>query len=121
MHFIGMLAFVLPTAGDLSLLDHAGVGRPGRARQCRGAPHHEPGTITWWRLQLGSLALALAIGTMHYIGMEALTVDATMHYEPGMFALSIGVAYLLSMWRCTGASWRTGTACPSCTAWSAPR
>ena len=54
-------------------------------------------SITWWQLQVGSLALAVAIGTMHYVGMEALTVDATMHYGPGMFALSIVVAYLLSM------------------------
>ena len=83
MHFIGMLAFVLATPVTYRLLDHPGVGGPGGARQCRGAPHHEPGIDHLVAAPAGQPGLAVAIGTMHYIGMEALTVDATMHYDAG--------------------------------------
>ena len=48
------------------------------------------------RVAMASLALAVAIGTMHYVGMEAMVVDAVMHYRPVLFGLSIVVAYLLA-------------------------
>jgi two-component system NtrC family sensor kinase len=97
MHFIGMLAFVLPTPVTYRFCITLVSAVPAVLGSAVALHIMSQDTITWWRLQLGSLALALAIGTMHYVGMEALTVDATMHNQPGMFALSIGVAYLLSM------------------------
>ena len=97
MHFIGMLAFVLPTPVTYRFWITLGSAVPAVLGSAVALQIMSRESITWWRLQLGSLALALAIGTMHCVGMEALTVDATMHYRPGMFALSIGVAYLLSM------------------------
>jgi NO-binding membrane sensor protein with MHYT domain/signal transduction histidine kinase len=97
MHFIGMLAFVLPTPVTYRFWITLASAVPAVLGSAVALQIMSRESITWWRLQLGSLALALAIGSMHYIGMEALTVDATMHYRPGMFALSIGVAYLLSM------------------------
>ena len=97
MHFIGMLAFVLATPVTYRPWITVASAVPAVLGSAVALRIMGRESITWWQLQVGSLALALAIGTMHYVGMEALTVDATMHYEPGMFALSIGVAYLLSM------------------------
>jgi two-component system sensor histidine kinase/response regulator len=97
MHFIGMLAFVLPTPVTYRFWITLVSAVPAVLGSAVALQIMSRDSITWWRLQVGSLALALAIGSMHYIGMEALTADATMHYRPGMFALSIGVAYLLSM------------------------
>ena len=97
MHFIGMLAFVLPTPVTYRFWITLASAVPAVLGSAVALRIMSRESITWWQLQLGSLALAVAIGTMHYVGMEALTVDATMHYKPGLFALSIAVAYLLSM------------------------
>ncbi|MEZ4702326.1 MAG: MHYT domain-containing protein [Rhodothermales bacterium] len=48
-----------------------------------------------------ALHLALGIGTMHYVGMEAIRMDMTFRYRPELFAASLGVAFLLawvSLW-----------------------
>jgi len=43
-------------AGDRSLLNHPGVAVPAVSAVAVALHHHEPETITWWRLQLVSLA-----------------------------------------------------------------
>ena len=91
MHFIGMLAFALATPVTYRPWITVASAVPAVLGSAVAVRIMSRESITWWQLQVGSLALALAIGTMHYVGMEALTVDATMHYGPGMFALSIGV------------------------------
>src|SRR4030095_349082 len=84
MHFIGMLAFVLATPVTYHFWSTLASAVPAVLGSAVALRIMSRESITWWQLQLGSLALAVAIGTMHYVGMEALTVDATMHYEPGM-------------------------------------
>lgn len=49
----------------------------------------------WW-IQAGALALGLGIVTMHYLGLEALRVDAIKHYDFAVFAGSVVTAHLLS-------------------------
>jgi PAS domain S-box-containing protein len=41
---------------------------------------------------LGGLMMAAGIGGMHYLGMEAMGMDARMAYVPALFAMSIVVA-----------------------------
>lgn len=41
------------------------------------------------KLLLAALCMAVGIGTMHYLGMEAITVPADMYYVPSYFLLSI--------------------------------
>jgi PAS domain S-box-containing protein len=53
-------------------------------------------SISWWRLQLCGLAMAVGIGTMHYTGMEAMSMRSILRYDPSLFLLSIVVAYVLA-------------------------
>ena len=92
MHFTGMLAFVLPmsTSYDLPLvllsllvavLASAGalvvMGRPAaRARH----------------LLIGGPLVGAGIAAMHYTGMAAMRMEATISYDPLLLALSIAIA-----------------------------
>ena len=96
MHFIGMLAFTLPVPvsynvwSTLVSVIPAVIGS-GVALNILGHA-----SIGWLQLQLGGLLLALGIGTMHYLGMEAMQVDAAMAYDPVLFVVSIVVAHILA-------------------------
>lgn len=96
MHFIGMLAFhlplkvtyhypilflsmVLPIFSSLAVLYV--IARPILR------PTH---------LLLGSLLLCLALVSMHYTGMSAMRMNATLSYHPLWFLLSIVIAYGIS-------------------------
>jgi PAS domain S-box-containing protein len=96
MHFIGMLAFDMgmpmgydPVLTVLSLVVAVCsaygvlllVSRPQlKSKQIVG----------------GGILLGAGISTMHYLGMRAMVMGADMRYQPGMFALSIGIAILAS-------------------------
>lgn len=43
------------------------------------------------------LLLAIAIGTMHYVGMEAMNMNAMLRYDLPLFVLSLVVAYFLAV------------------------
>jgi PAS domain S-box-containing protein len=47
-------------------------------------------------IQKCALFLALGIGSMHFIGMEAMMIKATMSYDPVLFILSIVSAHFLA-------------------------
>lgn len=47
-------------------------------------------------LALGSVLMGAGIGAMHYIGMAAMHLEATLAYDPYLFALSIVVAVLFA-------------------------
>ena len=49
-----------------------------------------------WTLAGSSLALALGVGTMHYVGMEAMRGAFVMRYDPLSFAYSIGLAWVVA-------------------------
>lgn len=94
MHFIGMLAFLMPMPMDypltwtaLSLL--IGILASGFAlfmlRKKTQKPVH---------LLLSGIVIGLGIASMHYVGMEGMTDDMTIHYRPGLFVLSIVIAIL---------------------------
>jgi two-component system NtrC family sensor kinase len=46
--------------------------------------------------QWSALCLTLGIGFMFFIGLEAIKVEATIHYNPLLFVTSIAIAHLLS-------------------------
>ena len=96
MHFTGMLAFSLPVPisydASLTLLSIVpAVLASGVALHVMGRE-----TIHWQRLLVGGLLMALGIGSMHYLGMEAMHSSAHMAYRPVLFAVSIGVAHVLA-------------------------
>lgn len=96
MHFTGMLAFMLPIPmGFDSYLTLLSVLTPilFTYLSLRVLVLQ---TFTLGRTQLCALLLALGIGSMHFIGMEAMKTDAVMSYELTLFILSIVVAYILA-------------------------
>src|ERR1700690_3775974 len=97
MHYIGMLAFTmpipvlydLPTVG-LSL--RAAIIASGIALHILSRP-----LLLWPRQLLGSLAMGSGIAAMHYIGMAAMRMPARIHYNPGLVAISLALAVVISL------------------------
>gem|GEM_PF-4649789 len=98
MHFIGMLAFSLPTrlSYDTSLvlislitpMFASGLALFVASRRALGAAG----------FGLGGICMGLAIAAMHYIGMAALTIDGgRAHYNPVIVAVSVAVAIVASL------------------------
>jgi PAS domain S-box-containing protein len=95
MHYSGMLALHLPVVVTyhlptvaISLL--AAVGGSAVALTIVSRDQLPRGSLV-----LGSLAMGGAICAMHYIGMAAMR-GPMCHYSPGLVALSVVVAVLLS-------------------------
>jgi diguanylate cyclase len=101
MHFIGMLAFRMPipmsydvpiTALSL-LIAAAGAGFALYVTSRR--------TLTPYRLLSGGALLGLAIAAMHYTGMAAMRMRPPIHYESGLFTLSVLIAVgtsIIALW-----------------------
>jgi PAS domain S-box-containing protein len=96
MHFLGMLAFRLPLPVTYRPWITLGSALPAILGSAVALRVMSRESVSLLRMAAASLALAVAIGTMHYVGMEALSVHAQMHYRPVLFGLSIAVAYLLA-------------------------
>jgi NO-binding membrane sensor protein with MHYT domain len=101
MHYIGMLAFDLPVAVDyhvptvlVSLV--AAVLASGVALVVASRARWSwPGSIA------ASIVMGGGIASMHYIGMEAMRLPATMRWNLWIVALSVVVAVgvsLVAMW-----------------------
>lgn len=98
MHFTGMLAF---TVGNHEAMEHAlgltvlsllpAILGSGAALHCMGQPR-----VGRRGLLQGALLLALGIGSMHYLGMEAMQMPG-LRYDPWLFLLSLLVAFLLAL------------------------
>ena len=105
MHFIGMLAHILPipvaydpgiTALSIVPAIHV-VARP---------------VVTTPRLLVGGTLMGVGIGAMHYTGMSALQLEAVVRYDPTLFAASVGVAVLLAILALQTREWITAQALP---------
>ena len=97
MHFMGMIALVLPVPMEydfwltaLSLVP-AVLGSLA-AVHVIGA--HNP---TAWSIHRAAALIGGGISAMHYAGMEAMRFDGTLHYDPILFLLSIVAAYGLAL------------------------
>ena len=96
MHFIGMLAFSLPVQIDFDMVITLVSVLPALVASALVLHLLSRERIGAWRLLLGSVLMGAGIGTMHYVGMAAMRMDAFMFYDPALFALSIVVAVVLS-------------------------
>jgi diguanylate cyclase len=95
MHFIGMLALALPVPVSYGLSATVASVLPavlasGVSIWILSAPLTRP------RLYGGGAVLALGIGTMHYMGMEAMRAPLRMRYDPGLFIASLLVAFIFA-------------------------
>jgi two-component system sensor histidine kinase/response regulator len=97
MHYIGMLAFRLPVPVQYdwptvlaSLLPAIFASLVALFVVCR----HEMGHI---QALVGCITMGGGIASMHYIGMAAMRLPAMCHYSPRIVALSVILAFLISL------------------------
>ncbi|AYC30982.1 bifunctional diguanylate cyclase/phosphodiesterase [Pseudomonas cavernae] len=97
MHFIAMLAFQAPIAirYDLptTILSFLVVVLAALLAMRSLARYR----LTAWQYLRTALYISLGIVLMHYLGMAAIRSSATLYYQPGLFALSIVIAFLTSL------------------------
>ena len=96
MHFVGMLAFHLPVPigyqlGRVLLSVLVAVAASALALFVVSRPR-----VGLSALAVGALCMGPAIAGMHYIGMAALNVPATMQFDAGLVVLSVGIAIAAS-------------------------
>jgi two-component system, sensor histidine kinase and response regulator len=96
MHYIGMLAFVLPIpvlydwpTVALSLV--AAIVASAVALYVTSRPHMNLAAGV-----VGSVAMGAGIAAMHYIGMEAMRLEAMHHYDWPLVILSVALAMVIA-------------------------
>jgi len=97
MHYVGMLAFSLPVpvlyavpTVLLSLLAAIFASAVALFVVSRA-------TLGVGRLLLSSAVMGTGIATMHYTGMAAMRMPATLSYNPFVFTLSVAIAIVVSL------------------------
>ena len=96
MHFTGMLAFKMPGGARYDLLITTISAIPAMLGSGCALHFMARPNLSWPRWQGGALLMAVGIGTMHYVGMEAMRMNAILRYDVVLFALSILVAHGLA-------------------------
>lgn len=97
MHFVGMLAFIMPMSVSyhlptvlLSLL--TAICASGVALFVVSRPK-----MTMWRQIAGSAVVGSGFAATRYVGMAAMRCAAVIVYDPRVVALSIGLAVVISL------------------------
>lgn len=96
MHFLAMLAFSLPVSVSYNFLLTAGsliaaILASGLALSLVTRP--KVGVTT---LLTSATFMGVGIGVMHYVGMAAMEMSATIRYKPMLFVASIVLAVVVS-------------------------
>ena len=96
MHFVGMVAFTLPIAVNYDQTLTVLSMFPAIFASAAALHFMKASEMGFWRLNLGGLLMASGIGTMHFTGMAAMVMNATIRYDPALFVASIAVAHVLA-------------------------
>ena len=95
MHFIGMLAFAMPTHVHY----HPGITAlsvvPSLLASWVTLSLLARNELNTGRLVGGGITVGAGIGAMHYLGMAAMQIGPALRYDPALFVLSILVAVVL--------------------------
>jgi methyl-accepting chemotaxis protein PixJ len=92
MHFVGMLALSMPIAifydlpGVLFSIVPAILASGGALWLASRT------VLSIQQLLLGGMLMGIGIAFMHYSGMAAMRMDASVHYDPLLFIVSVGIA-----------------------------
>lgn len=97
MHFIGMLAFHVGSHVHYDPLITLGSMGPSVFASWVALHMIASEAINPKRLLLGGILVGAGIGTMHYSGMAAMHMNATLKYDPLWFGISIWVAVVLAI------------------------
>ena len=105
MHFVGMLAYVLPIPvtydpGITALSVVPAILAAAVALHVVARP-----VVTTGRLLIGGTLMGAGIGAMHYTGMSAMRLDALVRYDPTLFGASIVVAVVLAVLALQARAW----------------
>ena len=100
MHFIAMLAYRLPFDVSYNILVTIVSAVPSVGASVVVLYLLSRRTISRTSIVLGGVLTGAGIGAMHFIGMEAMRANASMGYDPTLFALSIVVAVILAIVAC---------------------
>jgi NO-binding membrane sensor protein with MHYT domain len=97
MHFIAMLAFSIPlfisyNLGIVLVSLIAAILASAQALYIIGRPKPTPLVLL-----AGSSCMGIGIAIMHYTGMAAMQMPASVQYKPGLFALSVVIAIVVSL------------------------
>jgi len=101
MHFIGMLAFDLCTPVSYEPGQTLISMLPSVAASWVALTISSRKRIDYRELAVGGVLMGAGIGTMHYVGMAAMVMAPSLHYDMPIFFLSIVVAVvlaILSLW-----------------------
>jgi signal transduction histidine kinase/DNA-binding response OmpR family regulator len=96
MHFVGMLAFILPVPVSYSILMTLLSMLPSILASGVMLYVISRDQIGIRQLLLGGVLMGAGIGLMHYTGMAAMRTNAAMLYDPMLFIGSIVVAVVLA-------------------------
>jgi len=96
MHFMGMLALSLPVKIGYSPLWTSvsilpAIGASAIALYLMTLPQ-----ISQFLVLGSAMVMGSGIATMHYLGMEAMQMEANMSYQPFLLILSVAVAIIVS-------------------------
>ena len=96
MHFTGMLAYSMNSPVHYSVPITVLSALPAILGSGIALFLLSHETINFYRMQVSAFFLATCIATMHYVGMEAMQMDAVLYYDLSLFILSYVVAHLLA-------------------------
>ena len=97
MHFIGMLAFQLCGGARYDTLITIISLAPSVLASAVALTLLSQKTVTPVRMLKGGVLIGLGIGSMHYTGMAAMRINASLQYDLWLFIVSVLVAVGLSV------------------------
>ncbi len=97
MHFVGMLAYVLPIPVAYEVLPTALSVVPAILAAAIALHVVARPAVKMGRLLIGGTLMGAGIGAMHYGGMEAMSSNALVRYDPVLFGTSIVAAVILAI------------------------
>lgn len=97
MHFTSMLGYHLPFPIEYNFTITAISVIPAILASASAVVLYASARNSALRLHQAALCMAVGIGAMHYLGMEAIEVPAQMNYVPLLFLGSIGAAYAMAV------------------------
>jgi len=96
MHFTGMLAYMVPVSMSYDFLLTSVSVLPAILGAFYALDEMGKFHFSFIKIQQSALSLAIGIGFMHFIGMEAMQTKAIMIYDLGLFLLSLLAAHVLA-------------------------
>jgi methyl-accepting chemotaxis protein PixJ len=101
MHFVAMLAFSLPIPMFYDMGTVVVSILPAIIASLGALFLASRRVLNIWELLIGGTLMGIGIASMHYIGMYAMRMEASTHYNPPLFILSVIIAIgasIIALW-----------------------